>query len=1467
MDFAGYTDASAASTGGRIRNYAMEIGTGMAMKKLSDRVLLNKYLLFSTVMFIFAVMPGYPVFAEKTVLNCSYRIEVDESGGYKINSAWLGQGIHYGVPDPVMHTFRVWAEFDINNLQGKTVTGVGFRVYNREPVGNKITGLHYASLQPANSLIEGISALWAQHNRTDYIYQGFEWTINTGGAWTPGENGFTYFNWDQYRREPGGQSLTDDLQKRIDNKISWFAVEFACEECIITGPKLNFSAMNEESFPYSIAMEVQTADPAIFIDEKNFGQCESCDTCPAAGNPINFATGNKYEAENDLDISGSGLPMRFVRYYNSRNRTDRNMGYGWTGSFSEFITTDTGKLILHEASSREVYFIYDGISGYVSEADTVRKISNISGGYLLTEPDGRKLTFDSSGKLTQIADRNGNTQTPGYTDGRLSSVQDNSGSQIGFLYDSNGRLSTLTTPIGNFTYTYDGAGNLTQVTKPDTKTRQYKYEDPDNPHNLTGIINENNVLYAIFAYDAQGRAISSEYSGGQSKVQVAYTGDYTRDITDARGNVTSFTLEAKNGIGRVKSSSGSGCPVCPAASGKTFALNNRLQPDSITDAGGNITAYTYDNQGNILTVKEAAGTAQERITSYTWDTTGYAGYVLSSVREKSAANPAGEKVTSFTYDSSGNMSQMNESGFSGTTPISRTTAYVYNNYGQITDIRGTRTDIPQNVRYEYYPNDDSQSLNRGMLSKITDQVGNETVFSQYNAFGKPGQITDANGVITGIAYDTMGRMTSVSRAGYTTNFYYDNTGKMKTVTLPGSRNITYTYTDAGLLQKITDNSGNYIVYTYDLNGNKTGEEVHDSGSNLRKYADFQYDNYNRLSKLLYPGGAGEQYGYDGNSNLTQHTDARFRSTGYGYDALNRLISTTQPGNIVTGFGYDSQNNLTGVTDARNNATAYTYDDFGRATSVSSPDSGLTNYADDAAGNVISKTDCNGITVNYQYDAANRLTAIVYPDSSQNVSFGYDSGTYGKGHLISVTDAAGQTAYAYNAAGQITSETRTVNGHSFTVQYGYDSSAGDLSSMTYPGGMTLTYQRDADGRISGILADGQPVVSSVSYMPFGPAKDKTFGSGFITVSKIYDNRYRLSRIQAGRTADYQYGYDAAGNIASFTGFQIPDYEAGNTQYAYIANRLVSIAGRSYVYDSDGNILSDGIRNFTYNQDNRLIKVSLKDVVIGEYFYDAFGRRVKKTALGKTTLFFYDLAGNLISETDENGNPQRDYIYLNGEPVALKLYGTQAGMYYLINDHLGTPQKIADSSGQVVWAVAYFPFGKARITTEIITNNLRFPGQYFDAESGLHYNWNRYYDPDTGRYITADPVGLSGGINLYVYVQNNPINYIDPEGLIDNTVDAAIRQAMLRGDIQELEAILESTGNKAAQEAIKRLNSKAIDLIRGQLRCSKSYASELENKSLADLINLSKGGGDIANKADKMIKLIKQSGRLLDKLGAH
>ena len=203
--------------------------------------------------------------------------------------------------------------------------------------------------------------------------------------------------------------------------------------------------------------------------------------------------------------------------------------------------------------------------------------------------------------------------------------------------------------------------------------------------------------------------------------------------------------------------------------------------------------------------------------------------------------------------------------------------------------------------------------------------------------------------------------------------------------------------------------------------------------------------------------------------------------------------------------------------------------------------------------------------------------------------------------------------------------------------------------------------------------------------------------------------------------------------------------------------------SWTHDANGNVISDGVFTYTWDALNRLVQVEENANIIASYAYDSQNRRISKTVGANTTHYIYDLNSQLIAETLADGTPLRDYFYLEGQPLAVREYQNTPGLYYFLNDHLGTPQQLITPSGTVVWQAAYLPYGEAQVITETVHNNLRFPGQYFDAETGLQYNWNRYYDPETGRYISADPIGLAGGLNLYAYVGGNPINAIDPEGL--------------------------------------------------------------------------------------------------------
>jgi RHS repeat-associated protein len=249
----------------------------------------------------------------------------------------------------------------------------------------------------------------------------------------------------------------------------------------------------------------------------------------------------------------------------------------------------------------------------------------------------------------------------------------------------------------------------------------------------------------------------------------------------------------------------------------------------------------------------------------------------------------------------------------------------------------------------------------------------------------------------------------------------------------------------------------------------------------------------------------------------------------------------------------------------------------------------------------------------------------------------------------------------------------------------------------------------------------------------------------------------------------YDYDPIGNITSIldaiepSGNEVLE-DAGTYTYQQATNRLTQVQGELnvvYGYDANGNITSANNRTFVYDLSNRLIRVEDNGITIAEYVYNASNQRIKKVAQGVTRIFHYDLQGHIIGETDQTGQMVAEYIYLGDQPLVLIRPGEVA--YYYHNDHLGTPQILTDDSGTVSWKATYTPFGETVISIGTVENPFRFPGQYYDQETGLHYNWNRYYDPQTGRYLTPDPIGLEGEINLFAYVQNNPINLVDSRGL--------------------------------------------------------------------------------------------------------
>jgi RHS repeat-associated protein len=287
-----------------------------------------------------------------------------------------------------------------------------------------------------------------------------------------------------------------------------------------------------------------------------------------------------------------------------------------------------------------------------------------------------------------------------------------------------------------------------------------------------------------------------------------------------------------------------------------------------------------------------------------------------------------------------------------------------------------------------------------------------------------------------------------------------------------------------------------------------------------------------------------------------------------------------------------------------------------------------------------------------------------------------------------------------------------------------------------------------------------------------------------LSFTYDNLYRLNDADypwsssevITLTSDESFGYDGVGNRIS----QGPGSAAGLDQTAQTAqtttftvdnqNRLTSSSdGATFSYNTNGHTtqkVHNGVTtDYIYNREERLIEVRTNGTTVGQYSYNPYGQRVRKIANGQTTWFMYNREG-LAAEYDNSGNLIKEYHFKPNSPWMTNplMQRTASGeVYYYQNDHLGTPQRMVSKNGAVVWEARYEAFGKAAVVTASVENNLRFPGQYADSESGLYYNFMRDYDPSTGRYLQSDPIGMMGGINTYGYVGGNPLSYVDPLGL--------------------------------------------------------------------------------------------------------
>jgi len=535
-----------------------------------------------------------------------------------------------------------------------------------------------------------------------------------------------------------------------------------------------------------------------------------------------------------------------------------------------------------------------GQSNWLSESDSQNRLDEIKdingvriGWTQYVANNDETEQYSAKGKLQSITKRNGLIQTIVYSDGTdgVASgsggfvldangtqtaallraglplrVVDSYGRHIQFGYDVINRLVKLVDAAANVIfYSYDPANNnLLSITYPDGKLKQYLYNESaytsgtSLPNALTGIVDENGIRFVTYTYDANGRAIDEFFPIANNSVnhyQLQFDASGLQStVTDPLGTARTYNFTNVLGVLKLTGQSQPGGAGCGAsASAVTYDPNGNVA--SRTDFNGTKTTFSYDLSRNLETSRtEAFGTPQARTTTTSWHPT----YRLPTM----VSEPL--RKTTYAYDGTGNLLSKSEHSTTDTTgsqghsaPVTgtpRTWTYTYNQYGQVLSATGPRTDVADITTYSY-------DAATGNLLTITNAAGQTTTLSNYDANGRVGQISDANGTTTDLTYHVRGWLTSkrITAAGggngQTTSYSYDGVGQLTQVTLPDNASITYTYDDAHRLTTIADSLGNQITYTLDAMGNRISEQVKDPQGTLARQTTRIYDALNRLQTV------------------------------------------------------------------------------------------------------------------------------------------------------------------------------------------------------------------------------------------------------------------------------------------------------------------------------------------------------------------------------------------------------------------------------------------------------------------------------------------------------------------------------------------------------------------------------------------------------------------------------------------
>ncbi len=1007
-------------------------------------------------------------------------------------------------------------------------------------------------------------------------------------------------------------------------------------------------------------------------------------------------------------------PLTWQRRYSTAtlDNPPSPLGPGWTTRYFATLTRSKQSNEYQFLTPEGATEVFSDPSGAVERGGIVRNLGSFSelskrgSHYVVTRWDV------DTGDIERFVFQEGKRGVPW----ALARIEDVTGQGLELLYDRRGRLKAIRQRLEKRTVVLDYS--------PDDRIVSLALLLPDKRQRILVRYEYDEKGRLAAAIDARDHRDAYEYDGQDRLVREILKG----------GAIFLFTYD---GRGRcVKSTREDGFDL------KTLRYLDNLGWTEVTDSLGNTTRYQWLPTGQIVT----------------------------------EINPLGAK---------------------------RTTQY--DRYGRIVaeiDPLGALT------RYDY---DD-----QGNRCKIIDPLGNEWSLT-YNHAHLPLTLTDPKGGVWKRFYNARNQIVATENPlGGRLELRYDQQGNIIRITDQNGATQTQVYSPRGDLLERTDWQGKSVRYRRDEFG-RVIERIGPLGDPTR----FRYDATGNLVEIEFSDGTRVTATYDENGNLASFTDSNGHTTRYRYGACGRFLHKIDALGRKVEYHWGTEFlQLERIVNERGETFSFKYDAAGRVIEEEDFDGTLTVYRYDAADNCIAIRRGDEELqdeITYEYDAAGNLVREVFPDGS-SVEYEHDpvgdivSARNADCHIRLVRDPLGRVIkefqgdfvleFTYDAVDNLT-RTRTSLGH--VVDYAFDAN-GQLSRVTTASGRTILLERNARGEEIGRRLPGGAMLRQqfdvvgrlirqrVDLLP-GPAgaaagaasrpgaggapviwREYRYGrtNALLSVTDgiwgrtdfTYDPVERLVSAFRDHGEDERFEYDPAGNVTS-----IESSRSGVTRLDYGAgNRLLSRGDTRYEYDHRGRLITkvehagsgqERVWRYSWDANDQLREVIRPDGSIWKYAYDPFGRRISKSGPDGTTRYVWE-RDVVVHEVDERGAARSTWIYEQDSFTPLAKIEGRA-FYSVIPDHGGTPRELIDEQGRVVWSVALRSWGGATDGGRgSVDCPIRFQGQWFDSESGLHYNYYRYYDPETGRYICKDPIGLYGGHNLYLYARN-PINWFDPLGL--------------------------------------------------------------------------------------------------------